>query len=494
MELPVEFTDRMRELLGEEYDAFIESYQEPRHHALRLNTLKISPEKFEQISSFHLSPVPWIPNAFYYEEQDPASRHPFYAAGLYYLQEPSAMTPASVFDVRPGMKVLDLCAAPGGKSTALGVKLNGEGLLVSNDISGSRCKALLHNIEIFGIPNALVTNAVPARLAEHFPCFFDRILVDAPCSGEGMFRKDDSTISAWYPQKPDDCGKIQREIVTQAVKMLSPGGQLMYSTCTFAPEEDEEIVRFILNRFPQMKLCSLPRADGFSEGLTAYTIHGEKRPEMPELSQCVRLWPHKIGGEGHFMALLCRKTGTDSAAAFEENAQSFKSISTTEKQDRRSGGRGSRARSGKETPDRQQQEILRKFLKDVRKTYKFDHLKIHENMVFLDTGEIQDNLAGIACLRNGLYMGELKKDRFEPSQAYAMTLDSQTCTRVLNLEAGDERINRYLRGETLNLTGEETKNGNGWTLVCVSGYPLGWGKNTGSILKNKYLAGWRTRS
>ena len=207
MKLPKEFLERMEKMLGTEYEAFLKSYEEPRKFGLRVNTAKISVEKFQELAPFHLTPIPWIPNGFYYEREDDPARHPFYYAGLYYLQEPSAMTPATVLPVVPGERVLDLCAAPGGKATALGAKLRGEGLLVANDISASRAKALLKNLEIFGISNSYVTNAVPERLAEQFEESFDKILVDAPCSGEGMFRKDLANARVWSLEKVEECAK-----------------------------------------------------------------------------------------------------------------------------------------------------------------------------------------------------------------------------------------------------------------------------------------------
>ena len=300
-QLPQEFLERMEHMLGEEYPAFLQSYEEPRKFGLRVNTMKISVEEFQRLAPFHLTPIPWIPNGFYYEREDDPARHPFYYAGLYYLQEPSAMTPASVLPVMPGEHVLDLCAAPGGKATALGAKLAGEGLLVANDISASRAKALLKNLEIFGIRNSFVTNAYPAKLAEQFAGAFDKILVDAPCSGEGMFRKDLANARVWSLEKVKECAKTQHEIIRQAVSMLKPGGLLLYSTCTFSPEENEQTIASLLQEHPELQLVELPWYEGFAHG----------RPELadgnPELTKCVRIFPHRMAGEGHFLALLYKK-------------------------------------------------------------------------------------------------------------------------------------------------------------------------------------------
>lgn len=300
-QLPQEFLERMEHMLGEEYPAFLQSYEEPRKFGLRVNTMKISVEEFQRLAPFHLTPIPWIPNGFYYEREDDPARHPFYYAGLYYLQEPSAMTPASILPVMQGEHVLDLCAAPGGKATALGAKLAGEGLLVANDISASRAKALLKNLEIFGIRNSFVTNAYPAKLAEQFAGAFDKILVDAPCSGEGMFRKDLANARVWSLEKVKECAKTQHEIIRQAVSMLRPGGLLLYSTCTFSPEENEQTIASLLQEHPELQLVELPWYEGFAHG----------RPELadgnPELTKCVRIFPHRMAGEGHFLALLYKK-------------------------------------------------------------------------------------------------------------------------------------------------------------------------------------------
>lgn len=266
MNLPQEFLARMEALLGGDYPAFLQSYEEPRRYGLRVNTLKISVEEFQRIAPFHLTPIPWIDNGFFYEKEDAVSRHPFYYAGLYYLQEPSAMTPAHILPISPGERVLDLCAAPGGKATALAAKLQGQGLLVANDISASRAKALLKNLELFGVTNALVTNTTPNLLAAHFPEVFDKILVDAPCSGEGMFRKDAASAAAWSLKKVTDCAKAQKEIVSCAVSMLRPGGMLLYSTCTFSPEEDEQVIAYLLENHPEMELVKIPMAEGFAHG------------------------------------------------------------------------------------------------------------------------------------------------------------------------------------------------------------------------------------
>lgn len=570
-QLPQEFLQRMEHMLGEEYPAFLQSYEEPRKFGLRVNTMKISVEEFCRLAPFHLTPIPWIPNGFYYEREDDPARHPFYYAGLYYLQEPSAMTPASILPVTPGEQVLDLCAAPGGKATALGAKLKGQGLLVANDISASRAKALLKNLEIFGVRNSYVTNAYPAMLAEQFTGAFDRVLVDAPCSGEGMFRKDLANARAWSLQKVRDCAKTQHEIIRQAVSMLRPGGLLLYSTCTFSPEENEQTIASLLQEDPQMQLVEIPWYEGFSHG----------RPELADgnarLRKCVRIFPHRMAGEGHFLALLYKKkegeadtewklsellaaeqvgrmpSAVQGGGVSQETEQMASVTQWTDKtlqkmpqqgagqnQDekslvfepdrwkveknetgrerrnskwkkagesvdnlafnRKAGGKRSDSvrnrksggeRSSGAAPAQSDAAILAEFLQDIAPEagYTLDDMDIRNGQVYATWNRVTGR--GIPFLRNGLYFGELRKGRFEPSQSLAMALRASDYAATLNFPQEDERVRRYLSGETIEVEDLPCTRQKRWQLVCVDGYPLGWGKLVNGTLKNKYHPGWR---
>ena len=300
-QLPQEFLTRMQDMLGDEFDAFLTSYDAPRTAGLRVNTKKCRTEDFPPLVPGTWKKIPWIPNGYFVPDGMRMGQSPLYAAGVFYLQEPSAMTPASRLPIEPGERVLDLCAAPGGKATELNARLKGTGLLVTNDISNARAKALLRNLELFGSENVLVTNETPAGLADVFPGFFDKILVDAPCSGEGMFRKDEAVIGTWTPERPDFFADLQREITSNAVKMLRPGGLMMYSTCTFAPQEDEGTVSFLLENFPEMELIEMEGYGGFSKGNPVWG-NGD-----PEIEKTVRIWPHKMNGEGHYLALFRKK-------------------------------------------------------------------------------------------------------------------------------------------------------------------------------------------
>ncbi len=465
MELPREFLERMKNLLGAEYGAFLASYEEPRRFGLRVNTLKISVEEFIKLVPFHLTKIPWLENGFYYEKEDDPARHPFYYAGLYYLQEPSAMTPAHILPVTPGDYVLDLCAAPGGKATALAAKLQGQGLLVANDISASRAKALLKNIEVFGTKNAFVTNAVPAKMAEQFEETFDKILVDAPCSGEGMFRKDIANARAWSLEKVASCAKIQRDITQQAVRMLRPGGWMLYSTCTFAPEENEGTIAYLLEHCPEMELVDIPWQEGFVHGGARWLNDSLQEVKgVSDLQKCVRIFPHRMGGEGHFLALL-RKRGE---------------LSGIHTQVQRKGGR----------PSREEEKVLCDFFSDVTMDWKMEQIEVRAGQVYF-VPQPPHMMGKLPFLRNGLYLGEIKRGRFEPAQAFAMALRSSEYASILDFDQKDPRVRRYLSGETVEADDMSPARTKGWQLVCVNGYPLGWGKLVNGTLKNKYHPGWR---
>ncbi|MCI5650085.1 MAG: RsmF rRNA methyltransferase first C-terminal domain-containing protein [Fusicatenibacter sp.] len=475
VQLPVNFLDRMKEMLGEEFEKFLASYEEPRVAGLRVNRMKCSPEEIEKIAGPGIERIPWVENGFFVPEGIRMAQSPLYAAGVFYLQEPSAMTPASRLPIEAGERVLDLCAAPGGKATELAARLGGKGLLVANDISNSRAKALLHNLELFGAGNIFVTNEMPARLAEAFGEFFDKVLVDAPCSGEGMFRKDEAVIGTWTPDRPAYFANLQRDIVANAVRMLRPGGWMMYSTCTFAPEEDEGTISWLLGEFPRMHLMEMEGYEGFSCGNPKW---GDGNPE---LSKCVRIWPHRMNGEGHFLALL-RKDGA-AIPRKEHTEQPGKNKKTPR------GGKKAEHLGGSGI-GRQEQKVLDEFLSMVSCKLPEGQLELRGGRVYL-VQELPESVKGLHFLRNGLLLGELKKDRFEPSQPFAMALSAESFADCLNLSAQDARTDQFLRGETIPVFDGETKSDKGWKLVCTEGFALGWGKLVQGVLKNKYPAGWR---
>ena len=467
--LPKGFPERMQEILGNEYDAFLESYEKPRTFGLRVNTAKISCEDFEKLAPFPIRKIPWVENGYFYEEKSRPARCPYYQAGLYYLQEPSAMTPASRLSIAPGEAVLDLCAAPGGKATALAAALLGKGLLIANDISTSRARALLRNLELFGTVNAFVTNETPARLADTFPEFFDKILLDAPCSGEGMFRKEEALARDWTPEKSAELSKIQKELILQAADMLRPGGLLLYSTCTFSAQEDEQVVAFLLEKRTDMRLTAVPGYEGFSAGIP------ELADENPQLTKCVRIFPHKMPGEGHFLALMKKDLEKDISDSRILSAPFVEA----------------KLRPGKDI-----RKWMEQFFEEIGlhslagKPFDWSRVEVRGERVFY-LPPVMASVRGISFLRNGLFLGELKKNRFEPSQPFALALHKGDADGVVSLSVSDERLERYLKGETITVSPGEAAREKGWLLLCVDGYPLGFGKLVGGTFKNKYPAGWR---
>lgn len=462
IQLPEAFLLEMKEQLKEDYEQFLDSYKQPSFAGLRINTNKTDVEWFMENNPFDLQAVPWIYNGFYYDSNGQIpSKDLYYHCGLYYLQEPSAMTPANRLPIEPGDKVLDLCAAPGGKATELGAKLQGEGCLVANDISASRANGLLKNLELLGISNVMVTVEDPSKLATKFPKFFDKILVDVPCSGEGMFRREPNMVKGWEEKDASYYAPIQRSILESAVTMLKPGGLLLYSTCTFSPKEDEENILWLINEFPDMKLVDIEGYEGFARGL------------LPNTEKCVRIWPHRMQGEGHFLALLQKEEANNQVLTDKNNKRLERNVQR--------GTKSSTIFKEKKYDD------FWKFLKNC--TYPVEEnrlMELKDSLYLLPEGV--EPLKGIRILRSGLLLGTIKNGRFTPSQAFAMALKKEQYKNCIHFTREDARATKYVKGETIFL---EEDDATGWQLVCVDGYPLGWGKANNGSLKNKYAPGWR---
>lgn len=460
--LPDLFLAKMKLLLGAEFEEFLRSYDNERVQGLRFNTLKdgLSRLADENRERFGLTPVPWCQEGFYYRQETRPGRHPFHEAGVYYIQEPSAMAVVSLLDPKPGERVLDLCAAPGGKTTHVAERLCGRGMLVSNEIHPARAKILSQNVERMGIGNAVVTNEDSGRLKSYFPEFFDCIVVDAPCSGEGMFRKDEQARAEWSEENVQICAERQQEILDNAADMLRPGGRMIYSTCTFSPEEDEGGIAVFLKSHPEFSIVKVPeekRLPGLSAGRPEWS-----RDSYPELADTFRIWPHKAEGEGHYLALLMKEEEED-------------------------GHRKARVRSPKYWNDKQGRKVVLEFMEDTLKDGKLeDNLILFGDQIYQIPKEMPE-FGGLKVLRPGLHLGTLKKNRLEPSHALALYLHRSQVKRNISLDVDGQQILDYLRGNTL----PDEEGLKGWTLVCVDGYSTGWAKAASGVLKNHYPKGIR---
>lgn len=467
--LPQEFLDRMKEMLGEEYPAFLDSYEREKYQALRINTLKAEKEAFLAKAPFILEQVPWMKDGFYYGSTDCPGKHPYHEAGVYYIQEPSAMAPVEylmegeIAADRRGERILDLCAAPGGKSTQIAAAMQGCGVLISNEIHPARAKILSENIERMGVYNAMVTNETPQKLAEIFHGFFTRILVDAPCSGEGMFRKKEVACEEWSLSNVQLCAKRQDEILACAASMLAPGGRLVYSTCTFASAENEGIVSRFLTRHPEFSIQKTKKFPGMQGGVAAWADE-----PLEAIGETIRLWPHKLNGEGHYLAVL-KKAGTIGNDKTLYCSNGFeKGISSKDLN----------------IPGKGILEFLQFAKEELKKQPEGTYLKFGEQLYLAPAG--MPSMKGLKVLRPGLHLGTIKKNRFEPSHALAMGLRPEDAVHTVDLRADGTVMRGYFNGQTFACDGEK-----GWYLITVDGYSAGWGKLAGGIMKNHYPKGLR---
>ena len=428
-QLPSDFIDAITRQLGTEAAEFLASYDHPATYGLRVNPAKSSLEQLRRMTGWVLEPIPWCPTGAYVDPAVRAGSHPYHAAGLYYLQEPTAMVVVEAARIQLGDAVLDLAAAPGGKATQAVGAVGLEGLLIANEIHPARIKALGENLERWGSVSAVLTNATPERLREVGPVF-DRVIVDAPCSGEGLFRRDPEARSEWSPARVAGSADRQREIMAAAIELVRPGGVLVYSTCTFNERENEGVVEWLLSGQPDWRL-----------------------------DERLRLWPHRVRGEGHVVTRLVRAGTTEERGAA------------------RMGG----------TDDPSARAVWHQFVEEHfdqdpladrpgRSTWRDDRLMFATDHAL--------DLAGVPVVRDGLWVGERKPGRFEPSHALALAIDAGVARNRLDLDVDGAR--RWITGEPVNAAGDP-----GWTLVAVDGFPLGWGKRTGSTVKNHYPKGLR---
>ncbi|MEC0233904.1 RsmB/NOP family class I SAM-dependent RNA methyltransferase [Paenibacillus kribbensis] len=534
VQLPTAFVKRMEQLLGDEFEAFMAAYEHTPHAGIRVNTLKIPVEAFKAISPFELRPIPWCSTGFYIPHGTKPGLNPYYHAGLYYVQEPSAMSPVELLNVAVDETVLDLCAAPGGKSTQIAAKLQGSGVLVTNDISAERTKALAKNVELYGVRNAVVLNESPDRIAEAFPHFFDKILIDAPCSGEGMFRKDEDMAKQWETHSVEKCVVMQRDILRVAASMLSDGGRIVYSTCTFAPEENEGMIAEFLAAHPDFEVIPVPSGAGFAPGHPEW-VSETVASAHPELRGTARLWPHLVEGEGHFIAVL-QHQGSRAAVAEKalnmdaerprrEQHLSVEESLTRNVQSRYASGEakrnkkgmdgkpgkgasgrgfeGSKSRSGKEAVKaaRTSHDVMESYHQFVQEQLEISfagYTVVYGDRIY-QSPLASHRLNGLKVVRPGWFIGTDKNGRFVPSHPLAVALRPSEAVRSINLSSSDAEAIRYLKGETLSIPVQQITLKNdaqpkGYVLICIDGYTAGWGKWQDGMLKNEYPTGWRWTS
>lgn len=462
--LPTAFIAQMRQMLGDQQLAqFLKCYDEPRTYGLRFNRLKMNSQLVEHSflqQAWNLKQIPWCEDGYYYDYNQRPGKHPYHAAGLYYIQEPSAMTAAELLDPQPGETILDLAAAPGGKSTQIAAKMQGSGVLISNEIHPSRAKILSENIERMGIVNTIVTCAAPSELATRFPATFDRIMLDAPCSGEGMFRKDEGAIKEWSPESVQQCAARQWGIIQDAISMLKRGGMLAYSTCTFNRQENEEMIRQILDHYPNMMLIKEHR-----------------------------VWPHLEQGEGHYVALLQNGQLEEDEATAQLNTSNG-SILANDKN------------KTKEKHNKELSTAWDAYTAWAKEVIPHFHLPqgrpilFGENLYFLPTTNdlnlTSKQLNKLKLPRAGLQLGEFRKNRFIPAHALAMAVKVNEAHHTHSLVLDTSQVTSYLHGETIAVDDKLT----GWCIVAIAfsehdAFPLGWGKASQGQLKNHLPKGLR---
>lgn len=462
--LPCAFLERMEKLLATEYGDFLKSYAKERHYGLRRNPLKASEKEFIERIPFALEPIRWAEEGYYYQAADQPGRHILHEAGAYYIQEPSAMAVVGILDPKPGEYILDLCAAPGGKSTQIAGRMAGRGLLVANEIIPNRARVLSQNIERMGIRNCVVCNETPERMVGFFTAFFDRIVVDAPCSGEGMFRKDDTAIAEWSEEHVAMCAQRQYGILSEAAVMLKPGGVLVYSTCTFAPDENEGVVSRFLREHEDFAIEKVPHDEAFLPGRPDWVQN-----PVEGLEYTMRLMPYKLRGEGHYIAVL-RRRGSVQETPTEPKVRAGKQVDITE---------------GKRSKENSVRQFLTDELGLAADWMERQHGRIQRfgDQIYL-VPDAMISMDGMKVLRPGLHLGTEKKNRIEPSHALALAVGAEETDKKMSLS--EEEAARYIHGESLSC-----ENQKGWTLLTYEGYPLGFGKAANGQMKNHYPRGLR---
>lgn len=449
-ELPLEYSERMKSILGNEFNSYINALNSSPIRAFRVNTDKISLEDFKKINIFSKEEIPYVENGFYLD-YDRIGNHPYHHAGMIYVQEPGAMAPAECVDIDPDWKILDMCAAPGGKSTQLKNKLGENGVLVSNEIVPSRCKILTGNIERLGLRNCVTTCMDTSRLAKTFPKTFDLVMCDAPCSGEGMFRKEDVAIDEWSIENVMKCAERQSEILDNAAKLVKKGGYVVYATCTFSLEENEMTVDSFLKNHPEFELVPV------NEKVINHTVDGINYDgcECKNISFARRFYPHISKGEGQFMAVL--RNTLDATPEYTNKKRSTIKIDS----------------------------IVKEFIEDTLSDYDESHIMMYNGNPIYFTPDFEIPKGAAFCC--GVTIGEIKKNYILPHHQFFMAM-GKDFKRKINLSAESDEIKKYLHGEEF-----ETDCPNGWAAVTVDGCTVGGVKVVNGRAKNHYPKGLRTK-
>jgi 16S rRNA C967 or C1407 C5-methylase (RsmB/RsmF family)/NOL1/NOP2/fmu family ribosome biogenesis protein len=460
----------MAALLGPELEPFLAALSRPRARGLRLNPAKVDAAELARLLRLDLEPVPWCPTGFSIEDRPGLGAHPAHTAGLFYLQDPAAMSVVEVMDPAPDWCVVDLAAAPGGKTTHLLSRLGPDGIVLANEVIGRRLRPLHENLDRWGSTSAVTASAELEELAEWFPQSFDAALLDAPCSGEALMRRDLGVMSQWSPAVVAGSARRQRRLLGLATRLVRPGGVLVYSTCTFEVEENEAQVASLLEAHPEWELVEAGRRPGFDPGV--------RLPPWPT-ERAVRLWPHHVHGDGQFVARLERKDGRspgDSNAPFEG----------------RGGGRG---HWGRGRPDQGEDRLLRTQWESFR-TETCPGLELPAGRLvargshhLYNLPAAAEPLSSIPLARPGTPLGAAGAARFQPSQALACLLEPRLVADHVSWREDDDRLARYLHGETVDSPGPD-----GWVLVCYERWGVGWGRRSKGVIKNFLPHHLRTRS
>lgn len=435
------FLNRMKDLLKDEYDDFIKSLEKPPIKAIYLNNKKENVLNY--LDHHYIFKHPIVDNGYYFDYNNyPLGKSPFFLSGLYYIQEPSAMLVSHILNVKEDDYVLDMCGAPGGKTCAVASKLSNNGLMIANDINPLRARILSENVERFALENTIVTNCDPLLFTNQLKGFFDKIILDAPCSGEGMFRKTDKAIETWSIDKVHECANIQKKLIESAYELLAPEGEIIYSTCTYSIEENEDIINYALKHF-DLTLMPIEKKHGMVSGIN--------------MDEAVRLYPHHYNGEGHFIALL--KKGKNG------NIQKAKLL--------------------KKHINKDKEKIVKDFYKENLNKEVPPYLLDNQNHIYAIQPHFPE-LKKIRILRNGLYLGECKKNYFSPSLSLALTLKKKDVKRYYSFHEFDEEITKYIRGETIEGHGEK-----GYGIIFIEEYPLSFYKESNHQVKNLFPKGLR---